>query len=158
MKKTILLFATVFIFIPGYTQLNFGLGVGAGISKITKPSVQVDLGYDFNILTVNGGYAVNLSSKVEGGALFYGLVGKRILASERLSFTPSFGYSWLIKSAERKELNVERVLYGLEAGLDTNNPQIRLTSSFITTGKNTFINLGFRFVFGQERLNNRYCN
>lgn len=113
MKKAISLTAlSLCLFCASFSQFRVNMGVGASFGK--SPEIEAAVGYNWSLLNITGGMQVHTSSRVAKGALLELKIGHEIPIGNDWGANPYFGGAYHYLSADQKNLNITRPLFGIE--------------------------------------------
>lgn len=95
-------------------------------TSISKPAAELSLGYDAKLVFIQAGFLANMSSNIEGGAVFNARMGHTVMISETFAIQPSAGYAYTLKSNELKGLNESGAIGSLYLVKKTKYDQLHL--------------------------------
>lgn len=107
-----ILLVIAFITVGVSSNAQFHVGGEAGVSN--KAFIGgFSMGYDFNVVNLEGGMLSHLSQAVDKPTIFYVKLGHSFLIKDETELIPSIGYAHLLRSNDDKRLNTNRVIYSL---------------------------------------------
>jgi hypothetical protein len=145
MKKKLIfgLFAALF-FSPSFSQPFVGLGAGMSTKA---PLIELQTGYETKSVQVQGGFIAHLSSQVDNGVSFYGKIAP-VFKVAGVKIAPGIGYSYNLKSTDKKQLNSTSSLFSLY-GYKELGRQGELFAGVTHADKTIFLTVGLRCLIAR---------
>ncbi len=140
MKKLVLIAATCTLFLTSFSQPFVKMGAGASFGR--SPEIEAFAGYNWPLLNVSAGMQVHTTNKViEGGALLQVRFGHILQIGESWAINPYVGAAHNYRSAERKNLNITKPLFGIEIDKKFRE-DIGIYGAFSKTGSLSLASIG----------------
>jgi len=141
--KTTFLLAALLATTISFSQMFVGIGVG--ISTTKTPAMNLQTGYDFNIIQVQGGYKMHLDRR--NAAIFYGQLAKKIWINNTFAIEPAIGYSHHLLSNDKKWLNKNNPIYSIGLVKQLEHPNGQLFFDITNSGVYSMAVIGLRCSF-----------
>lgn len=137
--RTLLITGLLLAAIVGNSQIIAGLEGGLTLNKTLAFGAHG--GYKLNKVNAIAGVQTHFSNKVKNGASLQARIGYELKVTKDITFMPSAGYSYNLKTIDVKGLNKSQVITGLQVNkyFEHEDSEGRVGLSFTYTGNWHFI-------------------